>query len=480
MDLPGRVHGFAQQHGLWSAETPVIAAVSGGADSVALLLVLDALARQQRLRLAGVAHLHHHVRGAAADADAAFVRDLAGRLGLAFQAHDDDVPARARRHRQSIEVAGRQARLEFFDRLAAGPGLPRIALAHTRTDQAETVLLRLARGAGPRGLAGMAPRTLPRVRPLLEESRDTLRAWLRDRGQAWREDDTNSDTTIARNLVRLDILPRLARLNPGVEAALARAARIQRADAEVLDALAEAEASRLVEPGAGSVRFSMGAVRRLPEGLARRVVRLACLRVHPGRTPSWDDTEAILHLAGNRLEVGAVCLELFGDLAVLSTKGRGVSEATAREPEAVELLLTVPGSVRHPRGWWTLAATGPVPRSQAGSSLATGTTGMVLPDAGSPPTAAAAQVVLDAGAVGRHLTIRGWRPGDRVQPLGLAGRKKVQDVFVDRKVPRDERALVPIVVDGGGRIVWVAGHVVGEPFRVTPHSEAVVVLTLRR
>ena len=92
----------------------------------------------------------------------------------------------------------------------------------------------------------------------------------------------------------------------------------------------------------------------------------------------------------------------------------------------------------------------------------------------------ATRAVVDAAAVGRHLTIRGWQPGDRVQPLGLAGRKKLQDVFVDRKVPRDERPQVPVVVDEAGRIVWVVGHVVGEPFRVTPHSEAVVVLTLRR
>jgi tRNA(Ile)-lysidine synthase len=96
------------------------------------------------------------------------------------------------------------------------------------------------------------------------------------------------------------------------------------------------------------------------------------------------------------------------------------------------------------------------------------------------PSPDADRAVLDATALGRHLTIRGWRPGDRVQPLGLAGRKKVHDVFVDRKVPRDQRALVPLIVDQQGRIAWVAGHVVGEAFRVTPHSSGVVVLTLRR
>jgi tRNA(Ile)-lysidine synthase len=136
---------------------------------------------------------------------------------------------------------------------------------------------------------------------------------------------------------------------------------------------------------------------------------------------------------------------------------------------AVALTLEVPGSAEHPRGWWTVDAEGPLLGAQV----------VLATDARTPPTTEAARAVVDATAVGRHLTIRSWRPGDRVQPLGLSGRKKLQDVFVDRKVPRDERDRVPIVLDASGRIVWVAGHVVGEPFRVTSHSEAVVVLTLR-
>ena len=193
MDLPGRAQAFAQQHQLWTAETPVIAAVSGGADSVALLFILHALAGNGQLRLTGVAHLNHRIRGAEADADEGFVQGLAERLRLPCSCHLEDVPARARRHQQSIEVAARHARLDFFERLSAGSGALRVALAHTRTDQAETVLLRLARGAGPRGLAGMAPLTGHRVRPLLEESRQTLRAWLEERGETWREDASNAD-----------------------------------------------------------------------------------------------------------------------------------------------------------------------------------------------------------------------------------------------------------------------------------------------
>jgi tRNA(Ile)-lysidine synthase len=472
MDLPGRVHAFAQQHQLWTAETPVIAAVSGGGDSVALLLIVHALAGRGHLRLAGVAHLNHQLRGAEAELDAEFVRQLAERLETPFLLDQEDVQTRARRHRQSVEVAGRHARLEFFERLAAAVPSSRIALAHTRSDQAETVLLRLARGAGPRGLAGMAPRTAHRIRPLLDESRDTLRGWLRRHSQTWREDETNADTTIARNLVRVEILPRLARLNSGAEAALSRAARIQGADARFLDELAAREAARLFQSGAraGDVRFSIRALGQLHEALARRVVRLALLRALPGRMPAWDDTEAVLRFQGRRLQIGSITLELFGDSAVLSSREHVAEGREPTEASAVTLALDVPGSATHPDGWWTVDASGPLPQPVV----------PFLQSTGIPQTAETTRAVVDATSVGRHLTVRGWQPGDRMQPLGLGGRKKLQDVFVDRKVPRDARQQVPIVMDARGQIVWVAGHVLGEPFRVTPGSDAVVVLTLRR
>lgn len=461
MNLAGRVLAFAERHGLWTAGTPVIAAVSGGADSVALLLILHDLACREHLHLAGVAHLHHHIRGDAADEDAAFVSRLAGRLSLPFELAHDDVPARAQRTGESLEVAGRHARLAFYDRLAAG-GSRALALAHTRSDQAETVLLRLIRGAGSRGLGGMAPRAGHRIRPLLEVGRDELRDWLRARGEVWREDETNEDTTIARNFVRRVLMPQLERLNPAAEGALARAARILATDADLLDRLADAESARLLRVDSTRVCLDMNELRRLPEALGRRVVRKALLSVDPGRTPGWEDTDAVLRLSSGRLDFGGVRLELFDDLAVLSNRGREDDRRAASDRLPVALTLDVPGAVRHPSGWWELEAHGPM-----------------APPATVQASLHGRQVVLDATALGRHLTIRGWQPGDRVQPLGLGGRKKLQDVFVDRKVPRDERPYVPVVVDARGRIAWVAGHVVGEPFRVTPHSEAVVILTLR-
>ncbi len=456
------MHVFASRQGLWNPDTRVIAAVSGGSDSVALLLILRELAAAGLLRLAGVAHLHHHIRGRSADDDCAFVQALALRLGLPCEVDHADVPVLARQAGQSLEVAGRNVRLAFYRQALSRLGAQSVALAHTRGDQAETVLLRLARGAGPRGLGGMAPRSGHRIRPLLEVSRQELREWLAAQGESWREDATNNDVAVVRNRIRHRVLPQLAFVNPRVEEALARAARIHAADADVLDELAAVEVARLVEPGPGRVTIDRARLHQLPEALARRVVLRALKAAEPSRAHGWDDTDAVLRLAkGTAVAVGRVRVELNGGFVVLTISiPFPLAGGTARADSPV-VVLDVPGRVRHPLGWWTMEADGPMAR-----------------DATVP--ASPTQVVLDAAAVGRQLTIRGWRPGDRVQPLGLGGRKKLQDVFVDRKVPRDERGLVPVVLDARERIAWVAGHVVGEPFRVTPSSSSVVVLTLRR
>lgn len=477
MTLLGRVQAFAVRHALWTPETPVIAAVSGGADSVALLLLLHELDRRRLVRLIGVAHLHHHIRAASADEDAALVADLAARLSLPLDLAHDDVPARSRRTGQSLELAARHARLAFFRELAVRPFAPLVALGHTRSDQAETVLLRLARGTGTRGLAGMAPRTGHRIRPLLDLSRAELRAWLQSRGQTWREDASNDDTTIARNHVRLNVLPQLGQLNPSVEQALARAARIQSADEALLDELSARESAHLLAREGDAVRMDLEAIRRLPEAVARRVVRHAFALIGLSRAASWRHTEAVLSARGAHVEFGAAQVELFGSLAVLSSRGHQGPRKPVDPLVAVALTLEVPGCARHPSGWWEVEAAGPTALHDAHPHPSEGSARQLATPAAGTETARA---VLDAAALGRHLTIRGWQPGDRVQPMGLGGRKKLQDVFVDRKVPRDERLRVPVVVDAQGRIAWVAGHVLGEPFRVTPHSEAVVVLTLRR
>lgn len=463
-----RVRVFAAQHGLWSAETRVVAAVSGGSDSVALFFLLRELAAAGELQLVGLAHLHHRIRGGAADDDAAFCRGLAARAGVAAAVGEADVPALAARDRQSIEVAGRLARQQFFGDAVSSLGADRMAVAHTRDDQAETVLLRLVRGAGPAGLAAIAPRRDRLVRPLLELTRAELRGYLESIGESWHEDATNVDRAIPRNRIRHDILPLLRELNPRADAALARTADIFRSDAEFFDVLANNAALGVVRTREdGRVAVDANGLAGLPNALARRVALLALATVNPGRSYGLEEADRLCsaskHPENRVLNLPGVDVERLAADVVLVRREAGGSEDPPLPPlqSAFDLRLPVPGTVEEPSGGWSLTAEGPMSRQMAGAPRAD-------------------QVVVDAAGLGSGFIVRQRRPGDRLHPLGAPGRKKVQDVFVDRKVPRDDRDRVPIVTDEMGRIVWVAGQVLAEPFRVTPLTTTVVILTLRR
>ncbi len=459
--LVDRVQAFAETCALWRPETRVVAAVSGGSDSVALLFILRDLADAGALVLAGLAHLHHHIRREDADADAAFCEALAQRLGIPADIAHEDVPARAERDRQSLEVAARHARLDAFERARGRLGADIVALGHTRRDQAETVLLRLVRGAGPRGLGAMAPRNGTRVRPLLDVPRDDLRAFLRARGETWREDATNEDRTIARNHVRHAVMPALTRLNPRAEAALVRSARIHAADAAALDGMAAAAAAAIVSFPGQAAHVDVEGLLALPEAVSRRVLLNVLETLGPSRSYGWEETETVLQACrdGRARDLPGLHMERIGRHAVLRIRGSG---SPAPFPGVQSTPLPVPGTAHDPAGRWVIEASGPLAPVDVSSS-------------------ADDRVVLDAAALGPSLTVRTRCRGDRLQPLGLGGaRKKLQDLFVDRKVPRDERDLVPLVLDRKGRIAWVAGHVVAEPFRVSPLSASVVVLTLRR
>src|SRR4051812_20529529 len=188
------VRAFIRQHDLIPTGGRVLAAVSGGSDSTALAHILRELDHAGELQLAGVVHFNHQLR-ASADRDQQFVRELAASFGVACIIDREDVAARAARERRSLEDAARTPRYAAFERARASAGVEIVALGHTRDDQAETVLLRLLRGAGPRGLAGMFPRNGGVVRPLLALRRDQLRAWLAERGLPFVEDETNADVS---------------------------------------------------------------------------------------------------------------------------------------------------------------------------------------------------------------------------------------------------------------------------------------------
>ena len=237
------------RHGLCPPGSRVLVGLSGGSDSVGLLLLLRDLAESESFVLVGAAHFNHRARPAA-DHDEAFCRNLAAEIGLAYLRGEADVPALAGATGESFEVCARRSRYAFLRQAAAEVGAGRIAVGHTLDDQAETFLLKVARGAGATGLGGVYPRRDDVIRPLLDVTREAVRAWLRNRGQAWVEDETNADLSNPRNRVRHVVLPALDAAYGGpTRAQLAGAAELVREDGQFMDEVASGRLQALARRG---------------------------------------------------------------------------------------------------------------------------------------------------------------------------------------------------------------------------------------
>lgn len=448
----------------------IVVALSGGSDSVALSWILRALAPDRGITLAGLIHVNHQLRGAASDGDEAFCRDLAVRMSLPIKVTSVDVAARAREARTSIEVAAREVRYAFYERAASELRATHIATGHTLDDQAETVLLRLLRGAGSRGVSGIRARRGNLVRPLLSVRRHELRAYLHARGEAWREDDSNQDISIPRNHVRHHLMPVIEQIAPGGVKALGRFASLAQADEAWLTEEAIKSGAALVsyvKGGTGGVTIDVDAdgLSLLSPAIARRVLRSVAADVAPARSLSARHLEAVWELAGTDKSAGQ--LDLPG-LTVRKQTGKLTFTADTSDPRTRAVVsvwpirpLTVPGAVEAPEGSLQI-----VSRRSSGSADEWTTLGSL--GAG-----------VQADSVRLPLSVRNWRPGDRFRPLGAPGRRKLQDLFVDRKVPRSQRDRVAVIVDADDRIVWVAGLAVAHDCRVTAPEAGVLILELR-
>lgn len=462
--LAWRVLRTIRRHELLPPGSRVLVGLSGGSDSVALLHLLLEVQGEAGFCVSGVAHVHHGLRGEQADRDEAFCRSMAAALGLPVQVERLDVRGRARAEGRSLEDAARDARAEALARAAERASCDRIAVGHTRDDQAETVLLRLLRGAGTRGLRGIHPRRGATVRPLLEVARQELRDWLLGRGIPFVEDETNMDLRFRRNAVRHRVMPVLRDLfGPAVAASIARQADAARHDEAFLASLAAPLAARALRADGSGIRIDCPALAGAPVALQRRILIEAMSRagvLEPGFGHVWHLLALATGGAGEMRLPGNVRAFLEGPSLVLA----GAAGPAELAPGPFRYELAVPGSVWVPEAGRTLGAAASAPGEPGVDRL------LAAPDR--------AAAVIRADDLARPLAVRSWRPGDAFRPLGLGGRKKLQDVFVDRKVPRADRGRLPLVVDHDDRIVWVPGHTVDEAYRVTGDTRTVVVLTV--
>ena len=471
--LLARVIRTIRRAGLIGPGDRIAVALSGGADSVALTWLLRDIAATTGATLAGLIHLNHGLRGTESDGDEAFCRDLASRLGVPFEVRRVNVGELARSRHLSTEAAARLARYDWFPEAAHRLRATVVATGHTADDQAETVLLRLLRGSSARGVSGIRIKRGMYVRPLLDCRRSALRQWLEKAGETWREDASNNDVRILRNRLRRDVMPILEDLAPGAVRALARHAALAADDEAYLAAIAEKTTSGVVSP-AGESRAEVSVLAAHP-AIGRRIIRILAERAAPGRPLTFRHIEAVRRLAASdkaigRLDLPGLFVEKIGSALRFTeapTHTRDRSQPWMAWPER---LLHLPGSVDLPEAGLTLdaraATSAPFPVSKSSESVA--------------PPGRAWRVSISAASATPSLIVRNRRRGDRFQPLGAPGRRKLQDVLVDKKIPRAERDAVPVVTTSSGEILWVAGVAVAEACRVRTPEDSVLLLELRK
>jgi tRNA(Ile)-lysidine synthase len=415
----------------------VLVAVSGGLDSMALLHVLHELASKHRWHLT-VAHFNHQLRGKSSEAEETFVQRAAARVGLPFVSDRADVRAEAKRSGVSVEMAARKLRHAFFAAAARKLKTQAIALAHHADDQVELFFLRLLRGAGSQGLAGMnwsnasfADARVRLIRPLLDESKDSLAAFVRERKIRFREDATNASRDILRNRVRHELLALLRKgYQPSLNEIVLRNMQLLRDEAEFMTGEA--------------MRWS---VRRKPEfsdlpvALQRRVLQsefarhglavdfalIERLRLHPGE---WFMVRPALRCRRT----------ISGDVEVENI------EAASFQPD--ELAIDLQRAARRETFCglqirWHVARSSALPRSVRQRKL----------------SQMSGREFFDADKVGSAILLRHWRAGDRFQPIGMTAAVKLQDLFVNQKIPKQRRHALVIATTAAGEIFWVEGCV---------------------
>ncbi len=428
-------------------------AVSGGADSVALLRLLAELRGELGIVLS-IVHVNHQLRGEESQQDACFVADLAQQLDLELHSASVDVAGKSQRNALTVEAAARELRYGYFFQLLRDGAADRIATGHTLDDQAETVLMRIARGAGTKGLAGIYPElTVPDhpqksvIRPLLTIRRKDLEAYLTAIGQDWREDSSNRDQHFTRNRVRHEILPRMEEsLNPRIREALAETAEIARAEEDYW----HREVETLLPQVLGTASLDLKALLAQPQALQRRLVRAAGKKF--GLNLEFAHVEEVLAVAAAHDRLHS-CMLPHGWSAVRASKCVQLvaPQAASQKQAGYEYIIPVPGSVEVPE----LAASVEAVPVDLTNVLAEGR------------AAYNPEQLYAPRSLSKELVVRNWRPGDRFWPAHTKAPRKIKELLQERKVAQMERGRWPVAVCGE-EVIWMRGF--AAPARCRPSS----------
>jgi len=461
------VKGFIFADNMIEAGETVVVAVSGGPDSLALLYVLYYIRQTLDFTL-HVAHLDHKFRGAESAGDALFVKEHAHNLGVAITLEAIDVPRLVSESKLSAETAARKTRYEFYDRVATEVGASKIALGHNADDQAETVLMRLLRGSGSHGLSGIPRiREGKYIRPLLSTTRREIENFLSDLNLSPRRDASNEQPIYLRNKIRLELLPLLeSEYNPSVKKVLNRTAELLRSEDDLLDRTArESLDDCMINRQDGLIEIDITKFKKQDIALQRRLLRHGIADVIGAlRDISFEHIESILPLISSRQPNSSLSLPHNLDITKSYDKLTIGKTLCADTSTSFKYWLNVPGKTRLPELNVTVvielnfdSEINPRNRFQAMFDFDK-----------------IAQLPLQSRRL--SLLLRSRRDGDRFQPLGMRGTKKLKDFFIDEKIPRILRNRTPILVSGD-EILWVVGYRISDKIKITPSTKRKLTMT---
>lgn len=452
----------------------VLVGVSGGPDSMALLHVLIALVPRLHLRL-GVAHLNHGLRKEDSDCDAEFVASIARQLGLPNYVQKMDVRSYQKINRLSLEEAARHVRYDFYYAVAKTNGYDKIALGHHADDNAELVLMHIFRGSGTRGVSGIPPvRGEKIIRPLIDLKKSEILDFLARKKIAYISDLSNKDTQYLRNRIRHHLIPSLkSSYNPKISETLIRMASITRVEEDwIEDILNPIFEESVIEINDDKIILSAQYVDRLHIAAKRRIFRRAIARVKGDlKRISLSHIESAIRLLKKKSGYGCLDLPdririyLEGDNLVICQERYALRELQSDARKSVtcdfEYSLSEPGSIFI-------------------KEINTHIRFSVISSDGLPECFHAGHQVafVDMDNISFPLIVRNVRSGDRFTPLGMTGSQKVNRFFSNKKIPKIERIKCPVLTDGEGKIIWVAGHRIDEFFRVLPLSKIVLKIEL--
>ena len=455
--LKTKVANTIRKYGMIVPGDKVALGVSGGPDSMALLYLLYAMREELECDL-HIAHLDHKLRGEESEADAEYVRKHARRLDLPITVEAMDV-RKMITPEESTESGARRVRYDFYERVMADTRADKLAQGHNSDDQAETIVMRLLRGSGAHGLGGIPPVRDRFIRPLIEISRSEIDEYLRQLQIIPRQDSSNLSTDYTRNKIRINLLPLLKQeYSPNVKQILQRTGELLRAENDFLTHLAaEAMDGCVHYPAPHTAIIRVSDLREYHLALQRRICRLVIKKLAGDLSGfDYDHIEDILELA------------LCGTTGSVIDLPRGVSaektydglalryEYQPGDPaESFCYRIKVPGEMIISELSLLVKAIGPK---------------KVRGEYRRPPTEDKFQATFDYDRISGELHLRNRRPGDRFQPLGMSGTKKLKDFFVDEKIPRDLRDSVPILTDGD-KILWIVGCRMDDRAKVTADTE---------